>query len=92
MSPYAADEIGLALRLTPGTAAIRLAQAQRLDAEMVATRQAWLDGRLDSTKVRAILDGTDHLTPDTLPRCRTGSCPVSTSGPRGSCGPRRPTR
>jgi hypothetical protein len=63
-SPYAPDEIGLALRLCRGTAAIRIAQAQRLDAELPATLRAWREGRIDATKVRAILDRTAHLDPD----------------------------
>ena len=60
-SPYAADEIGLALRLSRGTAAVRLMQAQRLDGELAATRQAWQDGAIDATKVRAVLDATVNL-------------------------------
>jgi hypothetical protein len=44
VSPYAADEIGLALRLPGGTAAVRLEQARRLDGELAGTRQAWHDG------------------------------------------------
>jgi hypothetical protein len=64
-SPYAADEIGLALRLSPGAAAVRLTQAQRLDGELSATRQAWQNGSIDATKVRAILDATVNLDPGT---------------------------
>jgi hypothetical protein len=63
MSPYAPDEIGLALRLARGTAAARLHQAVRLTAVLPETVQAWQDGHLDLTKVRAILDATDHLDP-----------------------------
>jgi hypothetical protein len=62
-SPYAADEIGVALRLSRGTAAARLLHAQLLDTELAATRQAWQDGHLDATKVRAILDATFWLDP-----------------------------
>ena len=60
---YAADEIGLALRLSPGTASIRLEQARRLDADLPDTLDAWEAGRLDATKVRAILDATAPLDP-----------------------------
>jgi hypothetical protein len=61
ISPYAADEIALALRLSRGTAAVRLAHAERLNGELRATRRAWRDGRIDATKVRALLDATVHL-------------------------------
>ena len=60
---YAADEVGLALRLSPGTASIRLEQARRLDADLPDTLHAWEAGRLDATKVRAILDATSTLDP-----------------------------
>jgi hypothetical protein len=63
LSPYAADEVALALRLSRGTAMVRLEQAQRLDRELSATRQAWQEGRIDLTKVRAVLDATAHLEP-----------------------------
>jgi hypothetical protein len=61
ISPYAADEVALALRVARGTAAVRLQNAQRLDSELGETRQAWQDGRIDATKVRAILDATANL-------------------------------
>jgi hypothetical protein len=61
VSPYAADEVGLALRISRGTAAVRLEQARRLDGELTETRRAWHDGRIDVTKVRAILDATANL-------------------------------
>ncbi|MCO1654584.1 DUF222 domain-containing protein [Pseudonocardia sp. S2-4] len=84
----------MALRLSPGTAAIRLAQAQRLDGELSATRQAWRDGRLDAAKVRAVLDATANLPAETA--TRAGSSPgagagvdrrevAGGAGPGGSC-------
>jgi hypothetical protein len=65
VSRYAADEIGLALRLSVGTASARLDQARRLAVELPDTLQAWEEGRLDRTKVRAVLDATESLDPPT---------------------------
>jgi hypothetical protein len=63
VSRYAADEIALALRLSCGTASIRLEQARRLDGELADLLDAGQEGRLDRTKVRAVLDATDTLDP-----------------------------
>ena len=89
MSPYAADEIGLALRLAYGTASARLMQAQRLDNELSSTRQARQDGKLDATKVRAVLDRTANLEPAVATAVQDRVLGGLRSRPRGSCVPRR---
>jgi hypothetical protein len=61
---FAADEIGLALLLSRGTAQVRLCQARRLGMELAATRQLWEDGLVEDRKVRAICDATEHLSPE----------------------------
>lgn len=63
LSRFAADEVGLALRLSRGSAAIRLEQSTRLDSDLPDTLRAWEAGLLDHTKVRAILDATARLDP-----------------------------
>ena len=63
VSRYAADEVGLALRLSPGSAAIRLEQSLRLVGDLAETLAEWEAGRLDHTKVRAVLDATAPLDP-----------------------------
>jgi hypothetical protein len=60
-SRYAPDEIGLALRLSRGTALVRLGQAAQLAATLPATLQAWETGLLDERKVRAICEATCRL-------------------------------
>jgi hypothetical protein len=64
LSRYAPDEIGLALRLSRGTAMCRLGQARQLDDRLPRTLQAWQDGRLDERKVRAICDAVLYLGPE----------------------------
>lgn len=55
-SEYAADEIGLALRLSRPAADHRLTMAEVLAADLPATRAAWESGAIDSLKARAIIE------------------------------------
>ena len=60
-SEFAPDEIGVALTLSRGTAAARLAMASTLLTVLPATHALWESGRIDTPKVRAILDATAVL-------------------------------
>ncbi len=64
-SEFAADEIGLALRLSRQTAVNRLVMAQTLIDELPATLAAWQAGTIDSLKARAITE-TSYLLPGEL--------------------------
>ncbi len=59
-SEFAADEVGLALRLSRRTAVNRLVMAQTLVTELPATLAAWQAGTIDSLKARAITE-TSYL-------------------------------
>jgi hypothetical protein len=63
-SPYAPDEVGIALRWARGTAAARLGTARRLLDVLPATHTLWESGRIDTLKARAIDDATVVLSPD----------------------------
>ncbi len=60
-SPFAADEVGLALRCSRTSAANRLALAEALVHDLPGTLAAWQAGQLDSPKVRAIADTAELL-------------------------------
>ena len=62
-SPYAVDEVGLALRLSRTTASARLQQAASLVEELPATLAAFERGAIDAWKARAITE-TSWLLPD----------------------------
>ena len=64
-SEFAPDEVGVALRLSRGTAGARIDQAVRLLSTLPATHAAWEAGRIDTAKVRAIHDAT-VVVPDEL--------------------------
>jgi hypothetical protein len=53
LSEFAADEVGLALRLSRTAAAGRLAVAQAVVADLPGTLAAWEAGVIDTPKVRA---------------------------------------
>jgi hypothetical protein len=55
---YAADEVGLALRLSRPAADNRLTMAEVLAADLPATRAAWESGAIDSLKARAIIEAS----------------------------------
>lgn len=57
-SPYAADEVGLALRLSRTTASARLRQAILLVDELGEALEAWERGRIDGAKARAIVEAS----------------------------------
>ena len=54
----------MALKLSMGTAEVRLLEATRLCAVLPATLALWQAGRIDRPKVRAILDATAVLAPE----------------------------
>ncbi|MPZ66564.1 MAG: DUF222 domain-containing protein [Pseudonocardiaceae bacterium] len=60
-SEFAADEVGLALRLSRTIAADRLYTAELLSAELPATLAAWQQGSIDAWKVRAIVEAVRLL-------------------------------
>lgn len=62
-SPYAADEVGLALRLSRTTASARLQQAASLVEELPATLAAFERGAIDAWKARTITE-TSWLLPE----------------------------
>ena len=57
-------EIAVALKLSMGTAEVRLLEATRLCSVLPATLALWQAGRIDRPKVRAILDATAVLAPE----------------------------
>jgi hypothetical protein len=57
-SGYAADEIGLALRLSRTAASTRLTMAEVLAADLPATHAAWESGTIDTLKARAIVEAS----------------------------------
>jgi Domain of unknown function (DUF222) len=61
---YAADEVGMALRLTRKNATRRLARSAQLVAWLPETLTLWEAGRLDERKVNMICEATDHLGRD----------------------------
>jgi hypothetical protein len=63
-SPFAPDEVGLALRLSRGSANARIAQSLELVHRLPETLQAWESGRLDERRVTAICDAVRHLSPE----------------------------
>lgn len=62
LSPYAADEVGLALHLARGAAAARLAQSTQLAERLPGTLALWERGRLDSSRVRVVCEATAALS------------------------------
>ncbi len=54
----------MALKLSMGTAEVRLLEATRLCSVLPATLALWQAGRIDRPKVRAILDATAVLAPE----------------------------
>lgn len=63
-SEYAADEVGLALRLSRAAAANRLATARALVEELPATLSAWQSGTIDVRKAQAIAETSEFLEPE----------------------------
>lgn len=63
-SEFAADEVGLALRLSRTIAADRLYTAVLLCAEMPGVLDAWEQGDIDTAKLRAIVEAALVLTTD----------------------------
>ncbi len=63
-SRFAADEIGLALRLARGTAVDRILQSVHLTTHLPATLPMWGRGELDASKVRMLCDATAVLDVD----------------------------
>jgi hypothetical protein len=62
VSEFAADEIAARLRITRRAADVKLALALDLADRLPATRQALLDGRIDLSKARAIVQHTAGLS------------------------------
>ena len=60
-SEFAPDEVGVALTLARGTAAGRIVSACTLVSVLPLTLALWESGRIDTPKVRAILDATAVL-------------------------------
>ncbi|GAA3085534.1 hypothetical protein GCM10010464_56900 [Pseudonocardia yunnanensis] len=63
-SPFAPDEVGLALRLSRGSANARIARSLELVHRLPETLQAWESGQLDERRVTAICDSVRHLSPE----------------------------
>ena len=63
-SPFAPDEVGLALRLSRGQANARIARSLELVHRLPETLQAWECGQLDERRVTAICDAVRHLPPE----------------------------
>ncbi len=63
-SEFAADEIGLALRLSRSIAADRLYTAVLLTTDMPEVLGAWEQGSIDTAKLRAIVEAALTLTGD----------------------------
>jgi hypothetical protein len=63
-SPYAPDEVGLALRLSRWSAKARIGQSLELVHRLPETLQAWENGQLDERRVTAICDATRNLSPE----------------------------
>ena len=63
-SRFAADEIGLALRISRAAAVRRLGLAGQLGGELIGTLRAWEAGEIDASKVRAIAEATAQVTPE----------------------------
>ena len=57
-SAYAPDEIGVALRLSRGSACARIGMARRLLATLPDTHALWESGLIHTSKARAIDDAT----------------------------------
>ncbi|MFD1534090.1 DUF222 domain-containing protein [Pseudonocardia aurantiaca] len=64
-SPYAPDEVGLALRLSRWSATGRIGQSRELVERLPETLGLWEAGRLDERRVTAICDATRHLPLET---------------------------
>ncbi|GAA1282840.1 HNH endonuclease signature motif containing protein [Pseudonocardia aurantiaca] len=64
-SPYAPDEVGLALRLSRWSATARIGQSRELVERLPETLGLWQAGRLDERRVTAICDATRNLPVDT---------------------------
>ena len=64
-SPYAPDEVGLALRLSRWSATGRIAQSRELVERLPETLALWEAGRLDERRVTAICDATRNLPVET---------------------------
>lgn len=58
---WAADEVALAVTVSPGSARVRLAYAARLDGPLSATRDLLRSGRIDPSRARLICDRTAVL-------------------------------
>ena len=61
-SEYAPDEVGVALRLSRGSACARIGMARRLLATLPDTHALWESGLIDTSKARAIDDATVVLS------------------------------
>jgi hypothetical protein len=61
-SEYAPDEVGVALRLSRGSACARIGLARRLLATLPDTHESWESGLIDTSKARAIDDATVVLS------------------------------
>lgn len=59
--PWAGDEIALALTVSPGSAALRVARAVRLAGPLRATRDLLEAGSLDASRARLVADRTAAL-------------------------------
>jgi hypothetical protein len=64
-SPYAPDEVGLALHLSRWSASARIEQSVELTERLPETLGLWQAGRLDERRVTAICDATRHLPVET---------------------------
>ncbi|WP_433558594.1 DUF222 domain-containing protein [Pseudonocardia xinjiangensis] len=61
-SPYAPDEVGLALRLSRWSAKGRIGQSLDLVHRLPETLQVWENGQIDERRVTAICDATRRLS------------------------------
>ncbi len=87
-SPYAPDEVGLALHLSQWSATGRIAQSQELVERLLETLALWEAGRLDERRVTAICDATRNLPLDTARRVQERVLPRAPNKPSPSCEPR----
>ncbi|MGE3285960.1 MAG: DUF222 domain-containing protein [Pseudonocardia sp.] len=62
--PFVPDEVGMALRLSPGESAARVERSGYLDEVLPDVLEAWESGALDAGKVRIIVDATEVLSPE----------------------------
>jgi hypothetical protein len=64
---WSREEVGAALRLTPVTAAVRLADAATLCNSLPQTLQSLREGRISATQARALVETARYLPAEVLP-------------------------